>query len=316
MNPIWQNFLLSTGAVFTSPSAITFLSAPTVAQRLLPLVHLGVLTVSGKDAATLLQGQITCNINDVTEGQSSWGAICNPKGRAFATFLLLKQADDFHLILPIDLLEKIKKRLSLFILRSIVTITDNSSNYCLIGVAPSTKLTGIELSTHYDGLIHVNFGDRSLILAEVDAATAFWSEHLAQGYQADGNAAWQMRDISSGIPWLNAATSEEFVPQMLNLDKIGGISFTKGCYTGQEIIARTHYLGKSKRGMVYAECTDGVPELNASVFNEQGEIVGHVLAAQSDGAVCKLQIVIQLAEDPIYQLKLAAGVAVTVLPFA
>ncbi|MFZ2451586.1 MAG: folate-binding protein [Methylovulum miyakonense] len=315
MNPTWQNFLRSAQAGFPSPTGISFPARPAEHQRIFALAHLGVLTVSGNDAATLLQGQITCNIKDITDEQSSLGAVCNPKGRAIATFLLVKQADVFHLVLPIGLLETVKKRLGMFILRSIVTITDNTNAYCLLGItAPPAPSPGAWLATTRQTFISVHWGARDLILATPDEAIAFWSEQVKQGFQPDNPANWQLLDIESGIPWLNAETSEEFVPQMLNLDKLGGISFTKGCYTGQEIIARTHYLGKSKRGMLLAEAGKPAPEPNTNVLDGRDETVGQVLAAQTDGPNCKLLIVTQLAEDKQYQLKLADGRPLHIIP--
>ena len=104
----------------------------------------------------------------------------------------------------------------------------------------------------------------------------------------------------SGIPWLTVATSEQFIPQMLNLDKLGGISLTKGCYTGQEIVARTHYLGKAKRALFVAECPTENPEPNASIIDASGQVVGNVLQAH-DG---KLLVVLQLTDTDTAQLRL------------
>ncbi len=318
MNPIWQNFLLSAQADGNTSTDI--MPMPSGGQRLCPLAYLGVLTVSGKDAATLLHGQITCNINDVSETHSSLGAVCNHKGRAIATFLLIKQADAFHLLVPLELLETLKKRLSLFILRSSVTLTDNTQAYCLLGLSP-TPQDGW-LATRQDTVIRVQLDGRALILAEPDAAMAFWTTHSQQGYTAENSAYWRLRDISCGIPWLSVATSEEFVPQMFNLDKLGGISFNKGCYTGQEIIARTHYLGKSKRGLVLVQTLASVPPANTTILDAHNDTVGQVLMAQADGQQCLLLIVVQLtekggvSENAGYPLKLVTGEPLTVLPFA
>lgn len=120
--------------------------------------------------------------------------------------------------------------------------------------------------------------------------------------------------MAAGIPWLTVATSEEYVPQMLNLDKLGGISFTKGCYTGQEIIARTHYLGKTKRGMLLAQTT-ALPPIASEVLDERGDIAGHVLAAQPDTNHCSILCVVQLNETGEYHLKLADGSPLTIVPF-
>lgn len=259
------------------------------------LTHLAVLTVSGQDAAQFLQGQITCNVNDVTATHSSLGAMCNPKGRAITTFLLAKSGDDFLLILPAELLEIVKKRLSMYVLRAKVTLTDCSGSLCLLGfTAQSTD--AFLASYQQDGAVRINVGNRDLVIADEHNASVM----LAQGVETIDSMHWQTLDILGGIPWLTTATSEQFIPQMLNLDKLGGISLTKGCYTGQEIVARTHYLGKAKRALFVAECETATPEANASIIDTNGQIVGNVLSA-NDG---KLLIVLQLGETDTTQLQL------------
>jgi folate-binding protein YgfZ len=259
------------------------------------LTHLAVLTVSGKDAAQFLQGQITCNVHVVTATHSSLGAMCNPKGRAISTFLLVKSGDDFLLILPKELLETVKKRLSMYILRSKVTLTNSSDSLCLLGfIEPSTDAF---LATHeQDGVVRIHMGNRYLVIADENNAP----DIVAQGFQANNSAQWKTLDILGRIPWLTTATSEQFIPQALNLDKLGGISLTKGCYTGQEIVARTHYLGKAKRALFVAECPAETPEANASIMDANGQVVGNVLLAHED----KLLIVLHLGDTDTAQLQL------------
>lgn len=309
MNPNWKNFLLSENVLFPSDTDIVFSPLSTESdQRIYPIAHLAVLTVAGKDAAKLLQGQITCNVNDVTDNKSSLGAICNPKGRAIATFLLVKSSDTFLLVLPVELLETVKKRLQMVILRSDVQITDSSDELCLIGLLhhqPTEEL----FATSRGETIAVNFSSRDLVIAKPDQAIALWSEKTGnEGFQPDHSAQWRYLDISLGIPWLTTATSEQFIPQMLNLDKLGGISFNKGCYTGQEIVARTHYLGKAKRAMFLAECDTTIAPAPDSIIlddnadSEQG--AGRVLLAQAGQQRCKMLVVLQLSDTGTYNLRL------------
>jgi folate-binding protein YgfZ len=319
MNPNWKNFLLSENALFENDDCIVFPSPRHEGSKhIYPVSHLGVLTVAGKDAAKLLQGQITCNINDVTEVKSSLGALCNPKGRAIATFLLVKRSDDYLLILPKELLEPVKKRLQMYVLRADVTLTDGSDELCLIGLSYSDTRTNepsspeLLFATTQQENISVNLSpdrSRGLIIAEADNARKFWSEQISQqGFQPEDSDQWRYLDIISGIPWLTTETSEEFIPQMLNLDKLGGISFTKGCYTGQEIIARTHYLGKAKRAMFLAECDAPVPpEPNSTIIDVSAgteQDIGKVLSAQSRKNICKMLIVLQISDANIYKLRL------------
>lgn len=320
MNQNWKNFLLSQNATFESDTHITF---PAISdyndKTIYPVAHLAVLTVSGKDAAKLLQGQITCNVKDVTEIKSSLGALCNPKGRAFTTFLLVKTGDAFLMVLPEELLEHVKKRLQMYVLRSDVTLTDSSDQLCLIGLCHPATQAGALFATTQEEIITVNLSttqSRCLVIAETDKAIALWSDRVGnQGFKPENSDQWRYLDIISGIPWLTIETSEEFIPQMLNLDLLGGISFNKGCYTGQEIVARTHYLGKAKRALFLAECdTPSTPAPNSAITDDSTgteQAIGKVLLAQrsrtvhrNKDTICKMLIVLQVSDSDTGNLKL------------
>jgi folate-binding protein YgfZ len=313
MNPNWKNFLLDQNAVFENDTNLVFpVSEPDVQKQIYPLVHLGVITISGADAATFLQGQITCNVNDLSDIKCSIGAICNPKGRAITTFLLVKKDDTFLMILPQELLSSVQKRLQMYVLRSKVTLTDSSDELCLLGLSDDLLMSGetaepLFATTRQDNVV-VKLNNRSLIIVEVDNAQSFWLEQLNLGFQPESSAKWRYLNILSGIPWLTAATSEEFIPQMLNLDKLGGISFTKGCYTGQEIVARTHYLGKAKRELFVAECNALVaPDSNTIIIDDSADTeqnIGKVLSAQNFKNSCKMLVVIQVSDINTYSLRL------------
>jgi tRNA-modifying protein YgfZ len=327
MNTTWNTFLLAQQALahkenHSYPSSTEFNSQ----QSIYPLTHLAVLTVTGNDAARLLQGQLTCNVNDINEAQSSLAAMCNPKGRVISTFLLVKNGDGFILILPEELSETIKKRLQMYVLRSDVKITDSSDTHCLLGLC-EPELSPKPFSTILEqNIIKISFPGltkRQLLITGPDNAISLWSEYtLSKKYHQASQDEWRYLDILAEIPWLTTETSEEFIPQMINLDKLGGISFNKGCYTGQEIVARTHYLGKSKRGMVLAECPlSTLPEPNAAIIdldsNEQ-VVVGHVLTARQDQHNHKMLVIIQIAEPAFTNLGLQnhAHAKVNLLPFS
>lgn len=320
MNQNWKNFLLSQNAAFESNTHITFPAFSDYNdETIYPVAHLAVLTVSGKDAGQLLQGQLTCNVNEITETKGSPGALCNPKGRVITTFLLVKTGDAFLMVLPKELLEPVKKRLQMYVLRSEVTLTDSSNSHCLIGVCHPGTETGPLFATTQEEVITINLSvaqNRYLVIAEADKAIALWSDHVDnQGFQPGDSDQWRYIDILSGIPWLTTGTSEEFIPQMLNLDLLGGISFNKGCYTGQEIVARTHYLGKAKRSLFLAECdTPSTPEPDSTILDDSTgteQPIGKVLLAQrpnsgylNGGALCKMLIVLQVSDSDTYNLKL------------
>jgi folate-binding protein YgfZ len=315
MNPQWKNFLLSGQAAIEDNGRIVFAESPSDHPHIYPVANLGVLAASGKDAAKLLQGQATCNVFEVTETQARIGAFCNPKGRAIATFLLAKQAEDYLLVLPLELLEAVKTRLQKYVLRSDVKFTDRSDELCLIGISAAEAASEPWLAASREqNAVSIALGGapvRQLLIAEAEQAIALWADRVVtQGYVPASSEDWRYLDLIAGIPWLTQATSEEYIPQMLNLDKLGGISFTKGCYTGQEIVARTHYLGKAKREMFLAEAdTSSVPEPNAPVIDNHSEaetIVGKVLSAFGLGNKCAMLIVLQIPGSDCQDLRLAA----------
>ncbi len=305
MNKHWHSFLESSSGVIAPSGAVVFPHGDNFSDRVVyPLTHFGVLTVSGKDAATLLQGQITCNVNDINMEKSSLAAMCNPKGRVIAIFLLVKKADDFLLVLPVELVDTVRKKLQMYVLRSDVKITDSSDSYCLLGMFDTAKHSQPFFTESNNDVIAVDLPyivSRKLLIADVESAIKLWSDLVeSQGFSLGDTVRWRCLDIYSGIPWLTTETTEEYIPQMLNLDKLGGISFTKGCYTGQEIVARTHYLGKAKREMYLAECDLSELPLPNSVINQSDGSkqyeVGNVLAAQHDQYGCKLLAVLPSSE--------------------
>jgi len=320
MNQNWKNFLLSQHATFESDTDITF---PAIVddndETIYPVAHLAVLTVSGKDAAKLLQGQVTCDVNELTDTKSCLGALCNPKGRAITTFLLIKTGDVFLVILPEELLETVKKRLQMYILRSAVTVTDSADQLCLIGLSTKKMQAESLFNTSQQDNITVNFSttqNRYLVIADTDKAIALWSDRVDNlKFKPKNSDQWRYLDILSGIPWLTTETSEEFIPQMLNLDQLGGISYNKGCYTGQEIVARTHYLGKTKRALFLAECeSTTIPAPNSAIIDNSSDTeqtIGKVLLAQhaqieAESAVTTVNmlIVLQVSDSDTYNLTL------------
>jgi tRNA-modifying protein YgfZ len=308
MNENWKTFLLNEQVSVGDGSRTVDLGIDNIGNKnIYALTHLAILKVSGNDATKLLQGQVTCNVNDLSETKGSLAAMCNPKGRAIATFFMVKKEDIFLLVLPVELLETVKKKLQMYILRSDAKVTDGSDELCLIGlVEPSQSGQGFVTEILQDkASIAINFPastSRKLLITNIDNAMRFWSEKVdSQGFRKASPVEWRYLDILSGIPWLTTETSEEFIPQMLNLDKLGGISFNKGCYTGQEIVARTHYLGKSKREMVLADCQCSTPpEPMSNIINNDSEeldVVGKVLLAQQGQGNCKMLVILQLTES-------------------
>ena len=246
-----------------------------------PLSHLAVLSISGKDAATFLQGQTTCDIKALVDSEPRLGAYCNAKGRTISTFIVIKLQETYQLILTVDLLDTVRKKLQMYVLRSDVQLADLSDELCIIGTH------NVELTAQANLYSYPQLANSYLFISAPEQTQQFCTELQTKqsALLIDANT-WLNLDIQAGIPWLYADTSEKFVPQMLNLDKLEAISFTKGCYTGQEIVARMHYLGKNKRAMYNASCTTkDIIHKGCSISdsdNQEAEIGTVILSAKQD----------------------------------
>ena len=228
------------------------------------LDDLGALRVAGADAARFLQGQLSNDLGRVSADRSALAGLHNPQGRAIALLRIVQlAADDFLALLPRELAAGVAGRLSKYVLRAKVTVTDDSQSWrvtglvaCGLGHAEPAPLAG------YPGVTGElrRLGERMVICvgeqptrwlliapaADASGAPALQGGALPQSAPARREV-WRQLDIISGLPQVYAATSEEFVAQMLNFDILGAIAFDKGCYTGQEVIARAHYRGRVKR---------------------------------------------------------------------
>jgi folate-binding protein YgfZ len=228
-----------------------------------PLLDMGLIRASGVDAPGFLHNLLTNDINGIGPDGARFAGFCTAKGRLLALFLIWRDGDDFLLMLPRDILPAILKKLSMYVLRSKVKLTDATGERALIGFsapiaaspAPTFSLGDAVAGLPRFGVAAVEGGQairlddtRWLLALDPAAAVSRW-QALAAAARPVGLAAWQWLEIAAGQPRVVAATQEAFVPQMLNMElpAVAGVSFTKGCYPGQEIVARTQYLGKVKR---------------------------------------------------------------------
>lgn len=286
MNQAWQDFLQNRNAViengivahFGNPAAE--LEHTQSAMIVVDLSQLGVIRFSGEDAQTFLQGQLTCDVNQINDQLAQVGSYCTPKGRILASFHLWKDHDDYLMQLPLELCASIQKRLSMFVMRAKVKLTDESHSLIRIGLAGSGSEALVEKlkaeSSLFDVVHHVH--DRFELITTSAYAPTLWTR-LTESARPVGAACWGWLVIRSGVPVVLLVTQDQFIPQMLNLDKIGGVSFKKGCYPGQEIVARTHYLGKIKRRMYLAN----IP--TTEMVGVGDELFSADMAAQSCGKV-------------------------------
>ncbi|HNV88243.1 MAG TPA: folate-binding protein [Methylotenera sp.] len=295
----WQTGLAMQGAVIENGAVMHFgnpdaeLIATAKANVLCDLTHLGLLEINGPDAVTFLQGQVTNDVKLLAGNNAHYTAYCTPKGRMLALFLAFAHHDHLHLQLNRELLEPIMKRLKMYVMRSKVDIKDASEDiikFGLNGLEAASMLVPVftKIPTQDYELVSLENGailklpttgnnSRFEILTDSVNAPAIWNA-LKVDCQPVGKPCWDWLEIQAGIPDITPATQEQFVPQMLNLDLLNAISFKKGCYTGQEIVARTHYLGSVKRRTYLASIESAhAPLAGDKVMdgakNEVGQIV-------------------------------------------
>ena len=227
---------------------------------------LGTLLVSGADARTFLQGQLSADIDALTPARAQLASCNSAQGRVQAVLWLTERADGIALLLPASLTERIAARLRKYVLRSKVKI------------------------------------DESPAAADFGAPQAYRERE------------WRLAGIRAGLPQVYPETYESFVAQMLNLDLLGGIAFEKGCYTGQEIIARTHFRGAIKRRMFRFQCACPPPAPGTRVLAGE-QHAGDVVDAAATGDGCELLAVVSLAQaDAELELESNRGARIQKLP--
>ena len=268
------------------------------------LSHEGVLAVRGSDAAKFLQGQLTCNLNYLSDTQASLGARCTQKGRMQSSFRILLQGDGVLLAMATELLEPQLADLKKYAVFSKSKLTDESAAWARFGLENAdAALTALGLALPIDTdsvarnetLIAVRVSPgRAELWVPAEHADAVRSQLAAQLQQADLNA-WLLGQIRAGIGQAMPQTRELFIPQMLNLQAVGGVSFKKGCYTGQEIVARMQYLGKLKRRLYRLSLNAAdMPEPGTPLFSpSHNSSIGEVVIAAKADQVIELLAVLQ-----------------------
>ena len=268
------------------------------------LSHEGILAVRGSDASKFLQGQLTCNLNYLSDTQASLGARCTQKGRMQSSFRILLEGDGCLLAMARELLEPQLADLKKYAVFSKSKLTDESAAWVRFGLghadAALTSL-GLELPEAVDSVVRAD----SLIAIRVSAQRAeLWapaseterlrSQLASLARESDLNP-WLLGQVRAGIGQVMAQTRELFIPQMLNLQAVGGVSFKKGCYTGQEIVARMQYLGKIKRRL-YRLALDAsvLPEPGTPLFApSHASSIGEVVIAARSATGMELLAVLQ-----------------------
>jgi folate-binding protein YgfZ len=268
------------------------------------LSHEGVLAVRGADASKFLQGQLTCNLNYLSDTQASLGARCTQKGRMQSSFRILLEGDGVLMSMATELLEPQLADLKKYAVFSKSKLTDESAAWVRFGLEHANAALislGLELPAdtdsvvRNDGLIAIRVSpERAELWVAADQAETIKGKLSTQ--LAEGNLnQWLLGQIRAGIGQVMPSTRELFIPQMLNLQAVGGVSFKKGCYTGQEIVARMQYLGKLKRRL-YRLTLDAseLPEPGTPLFSPtHGSSIGEVVLAATAGQNIELLAVLQ-----------------------
>ena len=296
-NNDWQEFLFIKGAVFDNGTISSFGNTEkelTYAQNdniICDLSHLDLLELSGDDAVTFLQGQVTNDVKQLAGNNAHYSGYCSPKGRLLALFFAYAHDNKVYLQLNHKLAEPITKRLKMYVMRSKVVINNITDSTVKIGL--SGHGIPLLLSPYFSQIpqqafevSQSEFGTliclpsstpRFELICATEQAKTIWQALKAECKQV-GQPSWEWLEIQAGIPDITINTQEEFVPQMVNLDALNAINFKKGCYTGQEIVARTHYLGKVKRRTQLAHAsTSTPPQAGDEVKNQAHEVVGKIV---------------------------------------
>jgi folate-binding protein YgfZ len=313
----WTDTLSSLGARFHLDEASQVedfgraLTAAELADGFVATVtDLGIIAVAGEDAASFLHNQLTNDVEHLGRAEARLAGYCTPKGRLQATFLYWRSSDNspdtpdtVYLQLPRAIQPPLQKRLSMFVLRAKAKLRDATIEppfAAVLGLGGARAEAA--LRRHVPVLPDAPYGKvdsdsgtvirladafgapRYLWLASAEAASAALPA-LASELALGGNQAWQLAAIHAGVPQVTLATQEQFVPQMINFELLGGVNFKKGCYPGQEIVARSQYLGKLKRRTALATVDNAAARAGDEVFSmeDPGQPCGMIVNAAPNG---------------------------------
>lgn len=227
------------------------------------LPHWGVIKASGADSASFLHAQLTNDVQKLGAGQARWAGYCSAQGRMSASFVVSKRGpDEVWMACSADVLQATLKRLSMFVLRAKARLTDASGELAVVGLAGANARVWLAAHSSAAGVLdeaadwtQAAVMDGTIVRLPGANGQARWlwigpveqGQSLLQALPALPLPVWQWLEVRSGVVQVVAATVNLFVPQMLNYELVGGVDFKKGCYPGQEVVARSHYLGKLKR---------------------------------------------------------------------
>ena len=331
----WKTFLQSQGAVVEGGTVQHFgdpgaeLAAVENGTIIADLSQLALIAFTGEETVAFLQGQLTNDVRQLHADTAQWNGYCRPKGRLLGNFLMWRQGDDYVLQMSGDIRESVQKKLAMFIMRSKTKARDASNESVRLVIAGARAADAVK--TEFGALpdapmksvqaecgTAIRVGEDKFVLSlSPDSAERVW-QALTQSATPVGAPVWDGLRLNAGIPMITAATQDQFVPQMVNLEVIGGVSFQKGCYTGQEIVARSQYLGKLKRRMFLAH-TEGEAAPGDSLYSADmdGQATGMVvnIAPAAEGGLDLLAVMqVGSAKSHTMHLQSLDGAELTLKP--
>lgn len=326
----WRQFLETEGAVFDDNGRIHHFGdlkgqASHALQEgvIIPLTGLGMLTFNGGQPDKLLQGQVTCDIRQLTEKRALFGSYCSIKGRMQSSFEAIRRSpDSIQLLMARSCIEPTAAQLSKFVPFFRTQMQDDSDHWVALGITGKetpalikARLGGWPEQTYeWHSLDETGFimrlpgqKPRALVMVPVTQAQAIWQQ-LASSIRPVGEPVWTLLEIQSGIVHVTDSLADQFLPQMLNYQALGAVNFKKGCYSGQEVVARAQFRGQVKKRLYRAQLSgQEQPDRLAEVVNQTGRKVGQIVRAAPDahGQIQALLVLNTTAEDD--ELALAAA---------
>lgn len=336
----WQQFLAKQGADFSAEPLPQLLGFHGNGEKPAPasdffaiLDDQGLIAWTGEEAASFLHNQLTNDVEHLGTNQSRLAGYCSPKGRLMATMLMWRTDAEIFLQLPRAIQPAIQKRLQMFVLRAKAKPRDASGEFVVLGLVgqpagktlqnwfPQLPVAAYDKQDSEAGtLIRLpdsNGAPRYQWITTSATAQQAWPQ-LVQSLNPTGPQAWRLSEIRAGLPTVTQATQEQFVPQMINFELIGGVNFKKGCYPGQEIVARSQYLGKLKRRTLLASVSgcDVLPGMEVFAASDPEQPCGMIVNAENHAgqAECLVEIKVAAMEGSSVHLGSAQGAALQFLP--
>lgn len=356
MNTEWQEKLASFGAIVDASGNVSFPGEPGASDQqiaslehyslplLIDLSRLAVIDFSGSDAKSFLQAQVCNDLTSLTENDIQINGYCSPKGRLLALFTVFEQEEGYRLLLPEDVAQAFAKRLQMFVMRAQVTIAIRTDLVCsgivldgsisntsnpIPASCPTLPETELQISKneqmqlmrwHSDpsgvssSVASPNEQHRYVCIAEPNVMSSLWE---TESFKRASWSYWRWGDINAGVPSVHTNSAEQFIPQMLNMQLIDALSFKKGCYPGQEIVARMQYLGKLKKHMKHFYVADAktAPAPGDVLTTESNNNAGQVVDAVLDENGLNLLAVVNI-DTPVEAFNLGGlGFADAPMPY-